>query len=321
MSSPLVHTVVLTWNGSSATAACLASLAAQTHKANRLLLVDNGSATPPPPPPPPGRLICLKENRGFAGGVNAGIAAALADGAEYVWLLNDDAVAPPGTLAALVAAAEADPRLGILSPVIRASAERASFTAGRIDLPTLTFHYADTAEVAARWAADSPERLWVPGTAMLLRRALLERIGGFDATLFAYWEDNEICLRANRAGFRCAMVAEAEIFHPAELPGAGAAHRPPYFHYFMARNQLLLLCRHARWPGRARPLLWSLLASAREVARYRAHPALQRAIRQGIWDGLRGRGGAYVPAGPMAPRLGQLCLALAALAGRKASSA
>ncbi len=53
-----------------------------------------------------------------------------------------------------------------------------------------------------RLAQAAPDRVWVDGTAMLIRRAVIESIGYFDEDLFAYREDADICLRAIRAGFR-----------------------------------------------------------------------------------------------------------------------
>ena len=313
--SPLTATIILAWDGSKATAACLAALARQTYPNHRTILVDNG-ATPPiaPPAEPPVTLLRLPENRGFAGGVNAGINAALAAGAAFVWLLNDDAEAPPDTLEKLVAAAAADPRIGIVSPVIRNADDhgRPAFTAGRTDPATLAFHYADTPETAALWAREAPDRIWVTGTAMLLRRELLEKIGGFDESLFAYWEDNDICLRAIQAGFRNVMVPDAAVLHPHGPPGGHAA-RPPYFHYYMARNQLLLLRKH-RAP--LRPWFWALLGQAADLARLPPDPARRNALRRGTWHGLMGVTGPQPPPGPVAPALGQAVLALARLAGR-----
>ena len=316
---PLTATIILAWDGSQATAACLAAVARQTYPNHRTILVDNG-ATPPiaPPAEPPVTLFRLPENRGFAGGVNAGINAALAAGAAFVWLLNDDAQAPPDTLEKLVAAAAADPRIGIASPVIRNADDhgRPAFTAGRINPATLGFDFTDSATTAAAWAQEAPDRIWAVGTAMLLRRELLEAIGGFDEDLFAYWEDNDICLRAMRAGFRTVMVPDAAVLHPNGDPTTGEAARPPYYHYFMARNHLLVLRKNGGWRVNARPLLWALLRMRREVARYPGRPAIQAAIRHGVWDGLRGSTGRYTAAVAASSRLGQAVLVLAGLAAR-----
>ena len=151
---------------------------------------------------------------------------------------------------------------------------------------------------------------------MLLRRELLEKIGGFDESLFAYWEDNDICLRAIRAGFRAVMVPDAAVLHPHGPPGATTA-RPPYFHYYMARNQLLLIRKNGGFRANPRPLFWALLGQARELARLPPDAAdRRRAVRHGTWHGLTGVTGPRRPPGRLAPVLGQAALTLAGLAGR-----
>lgn len=105
---PLVYIVILNWNGWQDTLACVTSCCALTWPEYRLLVVDNGStdgseailrdrlAT--------GEVLQSGGNLGFAGGNNVGIRHALAAGAEYVWLLNNDTEVAPDALSELVAA-------------------------------------------------------------------------------------------------------------------------------------------------------------------------------------------------------------------------
>ena len=64
------------------------------------------------------RVIALEQNLGYAGNNNVGIAAAMADGADWVFVLNEDTVLAPDCIAALVEAAERDPRIGIVGPMV-----------------------------------------------------------------------------------------------------------------------------------------------------------------------------------------------------------
>ena len=189
--APSVAVVVLNWNNAAETLGCLASLRAQDYPNARVIVVDNGSA--------PADLAALREglsaaaligngrNLGFAGGVNTGIARALADGAAYVWLVNNDARVAPDALSRLVAAMEADPHLGLASPMIRNLDRDAApdFCGGRFTTAPLVFHMTADAAEGQAWQRSDPDRIWLTGTALLIRRALAERIGGFDEALFA----------------------------------------------------------------------------------------------------------------------------------------
>ena len=110
--TPRVSAVVLGWNGREDTLACLRSLGRATYPALSVVVVDNASTDGGPDAVatefPGVRLIRLDENRGFAGGVNVGVAVALEDGADAVLLLNNDATAEPGFLEPLVEALSAD---------------------------------------------------------------------------------------------------------------------------------------------------------------------------------------------------------------------
>ena len=303
--APPVAIVVLNWNGAGETLACLASLRAQDYPDARLIVIDNGSAPDDlaalraglaDTMPGDAVLIANPRNLGFAGGVNTGITRALADGAAYVWLVNNDARVAPDALARLVAAAEDDPGLGLLSPVIR-NLDRdgePDFAGGRFRTAPLTFHMTADAAEGARWRADQPGQVWLTGTALLLRRNVAERIGGFDEALFAYYEDNDYSVRAAAAGFRAAVVDRAAVFHRSGDPSAPVPGKRPYFYYYMARNQILLLRKHGGLRRNARALWWALRAQAGEARRRLAYPEVVRAIAAGIVDGLRGAGGEYV---------------------------
>ena len=80
-------------------------------------------------------LVINPTNLGYTGGVNVGIERAMAAGADYVWLLNSDATTRPDVLSRLVAAAEADERIGLVSPVFHDPdhPDVAEFCLGRFD--------------------------------------------------------------------------------------------------------------------------------------------------------------------------------------------
>ena len=99
---PAISVIVLNWNGRVHLEECLSSLRTQTFRGFEVMLVDNGSGDGSVPFVrecfPEVQTVALPENRGFAGGNNAGMA--VAQGAFMV-LLNTDTLAAPGWLAAL----------------------------------------------------------------------------------------------------------------------------------------------------------------------------------------------------------------------------
>lgn len=318
---PLVHIVILAWDGSHWTDRCLQSLEAQNYPNFQVIVVDNGSATPCTPGHSRRFATCvirLARNQGFAGGVNAGIRAALAAGAAYVWLLNDDAETAPDTLSQLVAACEADPGIGLASPVIHGTGPGAKvwFHGGLISTPDLTFGITDRPEVYQAWVAAFPTRIWLYGTALLIRRVVVERIGLFDEAMFAYAEDDDYSLRSIQAGFRNVIVPTAHVAHEPGHPSGNDADRAPYYHYYTTRNQLLLLRKHGGLLRNARPTFWALLAQGAMARRLRGRPEALSALRQGVWDGMVGIVGAYRRRGSAVARLGQATLAAAGVLGR-----
>src|ERR1700757_1370728 len=111
-----VCSIVLNWNGWRDTSICVLSLLQQNYANHWVIVVDNGSTddsvTRLRQEFPEITLIENKTNLGFAAGCNVGIREALAAGADFVWLLNSDAIADPNALHSLVETASRDPRIG-----------------------------------------------------------------------------------------------------------------------------------------------------------------------------------------------------------------
>ena len=314
---PLVAIVVLNWNGAEDTLRCLESLERQTYPNFRLLVVDNGSTD--------GSLAALRalgeritliespENLGYTGGNNLGMRRALADGADYLWLFNNDATAAPDTLARLIATCEADPAIGLASPLVCDDQDHATihFAGGRFDLAAPTYEPTEDLEKARLWQAAAPGHMALWGTAMLARRALVEKIGLLDDRIFAYWEDIDYSIRSALAGFRNVMVFDAVIFHAAKPTIRSPRDVKPYYFYFMTRNEILMWRKFCPTKKYLRALLWTILRQARQIDRMRDSQAHVDAVRAGLWDGLRGKGGAYQAPNGMARLSGGAIVAAA----------
>lgn len=297
--TPSVAIVVLNWNGLADTLRCIASLERQSYPNFRILVVDNGSTD--------GSVAALRalggrvtliesrENLGYTGGNNLAIREALGDDYGYIWLFNNDAVAEPDTLARLIAVCEADPGIGLASPLVRDDGDPAiiHFAGGRFDLNAPVYEPTEDLDQARAWQTADPGRMALWGTAMLARRALVDRIGLLDERIFAYWEDIDYSIRSARAGFRNVMVFDTAIFHAAKPTIRSPEEVKPYYFYFMTRNEILMWRKFCRPVKFLKSVRWTLGRQLRQIERMKDSPAHVDAVLDGIWDGLRGKGGGY----------------------------
>jgi GT2 family glycosyltransferase len=241
---PLVSAIVVNWNGLECLEACLASLLGQTWPALEIIVVDNGSSDGSRELlrsryGPRITLIESPVNLGFAGGNNLAIRAAKG---VYVALLNNDAVAAPGWVEALVEAAEDDPRIGMCASKILVLGGK-----GLIDSAGLLMSADGIGRGRGRLELDgqaysgAEEALIPSGCAALYRRVMLDEIGLFDEDFFAYCEDSDLGLRGRLAGWMCRYVPTAVVHH------AYSRSTAPYstfkaFHVERNRCFVLLKC-------------------------------------------------------------------------------
>jgi GT2 family glycosyltransferase len=254
----------------------------------RVVIVENGSRsadTPAAPAPP------LPENRGFAGGMNAGIERLLSDGCDRILLLNNDAVLEPGCLRLLAEALE-DSRLGAVGPTLLRAQD------GRVESRGLSVDWRwGRVRMEGHGAADdggaglvSVEAL--SGAAIMLTRGALERVGGLDADYFFSFEDVDWCVRARRAGLGLAVVLGARARHAGSATiGRGSPERAYYAtrNHLRAAEKLEPLTGGRLWLRRAAILALNLAHALgqSETGRLRACAA----VLDGFRDARRGRFG------------------------------
>jgi GT2 family glycosyltransferase len=250
-----ISVAVVNWNRCSLLRACLRSLAAQRRAAFEVLVVDNGSTDGSAemverefiaPGTFPCRLIRNVDNRGFAAANNQAIAASRG---EFVALLNNDAEAEPGWLAALRSAFDAAPEVGMAASKILVYGEPGRIDkVGHLIYPDGQNRGRGTGELDCGQYDCREEVLWPDGCAAMYRRAMLREIGSFDEDFFAYAEDAELGLRGRIAGWRCLYVPEAVVrHHRASTMGATSTRRIE----LIERNRVLLAAKLFPWS-----LLW-----------------------------------------------------------------
>ena len=202
-------------------------------------------------------LVALDVNVGFGEGVNRGVEAAVADGAQVLVMLNPDASLDATSLARLRQAC-VDAPMTMHSPVIRRP-DGTIWFAGNVV-------HRDTGRIQATRKVDPASTgvvtPWLSGACLAVSRALWEKVGGFDPEYFMYWEDIDLSERVQRVGGQVAVLADATAVHDEGGAQRGGPHRLSHlYYYFNTRNRLLFAARHL--DGQARRG-W-MRASAREA--------------------------------------------------------
>jgi len=251
-------------------------------------------------------LIEADDNRGFSAGCNIGIRAALARGADRVFLLNSDALVFEDTIALMERALAEHPRIGIVGPAVldRAAPDTVQSLGIRYDRATGRMRHHGYRSSRHAGGSNLPRIVdGVSGCAMLVRREVFEATGWLAEEYFFGFEDLDLCLRARAAGFLSACVESAAVLHEGSLSiGRGSALRS----YFATRNHLLLASRvSAHRPLVARGILAMTVAAfnlahvlvAAEVPRLEG----LRGFAHGLRDHLAGRyGPGSIEPGPAA---------------------
>ena len=217
MNAPAVTIVLLNWNGWRDTDACLVSLAGLEYPNYEIIVVDNastdGSEAELKKRYPNLTLLQSGTNLGFAGGNNVGLRYALAHGAQYVWLLNNDTLVEPDALGKLVAKFQREPDLGLCGSTLVYESQRDTVQAlggARYNRWLGTVQHIGQHE---RWpqAVDEvrvEQRLsYLIGASTLVSKAFLERVGLLQEDYFLYFEELDWAVRA-RGAFRARLRGE-----------------------------------------------------------------------------------------------------------------
>ena len=230
------------------TIACIRSLRQSTYTSFDIVVVDNGSgdgsADRIRTANPGIRLIENTQNLGFAEGNNTALKIALHEKYAFALLLNNDTVVEPQTLAELIAAMRAHPDVGIMGAKIYFfdNPRMLWFTGGILNVHSGAvthrgIHETDEGQYDQPGPCD-----FVTGCCLLIRRAVLERVGMLDTDYFAYYEDGDFSQRARRAGFGVFYMPTARVWHKISR---STQWDSPFYLYFTLRNRLVFLRKHS----------------------------------------------------------------------------
>jgi len=241
MNKKKVFTIILNWNGLKDTIDCIRSLEKVTYQAHTIIIIDNASTDNSVDEInsqfPSYTLLKNQSNLGFAEGNNVGIRYALDNGADYVFLLNNDTTVAPDLLDQLVNAAQQNPDTGVFGAILlyMDKPDTVWFAGAQWNAKTLTFDYPyqdqklpDNLNLATDYAC---------GAALFFRAEVARSIGLLDARFFLVWEESDWCLRATRAGYGCKLVSSAYVWHKVGASFDGESS--PLRQYFSYRNRLL----------------------------------------------------------------------------------
>jgi GT2 family glycosyltransferase len=247
---PKVSIIILNWNQYQDTRECLLSLGKIDYPNYKIILVDNGSCD--------GSIDKIEKefprhvyirnykNLGFTGGNNVGIKRALAEGAEYVLLLNNDTEVKPDFLSVMVAAAEKDIRIGVVGPKIYYydRPDVIWFAGGKINpLTGQTGHIGINQADNVRFDSQK-EMEFITGCVFLAKTNVLKKTGLLDEDYFNNYEDVDLSVRIKKAGDKLLYVPQAVVFH--KFAKAMGGRFSPFYIYFRVRNNLLFDLKNRR---------------------------------------------------------------------------
>jgi GT2 family glycosyltransferase len=281
-----VAVVIPTWNSLGLLPACLESLRGQVPELE-LMVVDNGSGD--------GSVayleehgiphVALPQNVGFALAVNLGVART---STPLVLVLNVDTVLEPGCIDGLREAVDADPSLGGVQPRIL-QLEGATGVPGAVEAARIYSAgqaltrdgraVEEAAGEAQRSEYLAPRELFgVCGAACLLRRELFDDLGGYDERYFAFYEDVDLNIRAQIAGWRFAYAPEAVVWHVGNASWSAGFERPN--------------AENARLVGRNRlatQLKFMPVSAVPSIAAIELGSLLRAVAQRRFWPTLRGK--------------------------------
>jgi hypothetical protein len=223
----------------------------------------------------------LPVNLGFAGGMNAGIQAALHAGAMAVLLLNNDTVVHPAMLYHLLEAAAARPEAGVFGPAIYYyERPQRIWQLGAREYSLLPIPLS-LGQRTLRHNGGRPFRVdYVTGCAMLVRREVFRQVGLLDTAYAMYFEDADFCRRVRQAGFELWCVPAAQMWHRVSLSARKVKPASRYA-FSWGRARFYRQHPHGPLPG----LTYSYLLASTLVKSISAMLRGERALLAPLWRG------------------------------------
>ncbi len=234
---PLVYIIVLNYNNLKDTVETLESLEKLDYENFKVIVVDNASEKwilEEIKKRFKVEFIENQENLGYAGGNNVGIKKALSDGAEYVFVLNNDVIVERDVLKKMVKEMIKFKECAACQPLVKYHGRNVIWSAGtKIFLGYPRLYLKGKRE--AKGVFEPPFGL--AGCAILFRAKALKEVGLFNEKLFLMHEETEWCIRAKKIGYKFLIVADAIVYHKVSATLGFLSEK---YLYYVSRNWLIV---------------------------------------------------------------------------------
>lgn len=255
--TPLVSIVIATTNRKEDLKKCLKSLLNSSYKNTEVILVDNASSPPVSTAFikqfPKTELIKSDKNLGAAGGRNLGIKHATGD---FLLFMDDDAEADKEMIKELLKVLTAGKPAGIVHPKIYDSEKRNMLQGLGCDVNLLTGRVSAVGiREQDRGQYDQIRELQTVGCIWMVKKEVINKIGGYDEDYFIPWEDTDFSFRARKAGFKILFVPKALAWHKGKKStfvhplidyiGIRSADRA----YRISRNKMIFMRKFSPFPN------------------------------------------------------------------------
>ncbi|MDO3641015.1 glycosyltransferase family 2 protein [Mucilaginibacter sp. L3T2-6] len=189
------------------------------------------------------KFIRSEKNLGFAGGNNLGVKEAIGD---YLFFVNNDTEFTEGLVDKLTAVMDANPVIGMISPMIKYYSDKALIQyAG---YTPMNYYTCRNSCIGLREQDNGQYNniiaptAYCHGAAMMVRREAIEKAGLMSENFFLYYEEVDWCEHIKRAGYEAWVCTEAVIFHKESV---SVGKKSKLKEYFMNRNRILFIRRNA----------------------------------------------------------------------------
>ncbi|PKL48475.1 MAG: glycosyltransferase family 2 protein [Candidatus Riflebacteria bacterium HGW-Riflebacteria-2] len=240
---PVASIIILNWNGKHHLPDCLASLEQQTYRDFECVLVDNGSSDGSGDYIrqfyPWVKLVCLDKNSGFAAGNVIALSYCLG---SYIITLNNDTILEPQWLEEIVKVADDNPLAGMIASRICSAKDHDIIDSLGIKICLDGMSRGAFRNQKYSALREIPSEILCPSAcAGLYRREMINQVGFFDESFFAYCEDTDLGLRCRRAGWKALLAEKAVVYHKYS---ASFGAFSPFKLYLVERNHFWTLFKN-----------------------------------------------------------------------------
>lgn len=187
-------------------------------------------------------LLTNETNVGFAAGNNTGLAAAFTQGFDYCCVLNMDTEVEPDFLSKAVVAYQSAPNMGLVQSRLMLFDDKTKINSIGNVVHFLGFGYSKGYKDTYTPRPTTEEIIYPSGAAVLVSKAVWEKIGGFTEEFFMYHEDLEWGLKSRLAGYTNILANESVVYHKYDFSRSVSKY------FWMERNRYIVNVVILKWP-------------------------------------------------------------------------